>query len=218
MNLKQLRIYCRGILSDPSGTLWLDSDLNVYLNEAERQFCRKGFVLRDNLVAVATTALTAGYTVSTRIIDIYRAKVTAATRTMEIRTISEMSGLDWESATTDYDPYILVKMYPSETKCTLYPKPTATSILTYTGFSIGAYLLPAAEMALDTDSPSIASRYHLDMCDYALSMAYSKDGMGTKNPEKEAAFLLKFEKKVDKARREVIKIMGSNAPIFRSLF
>lgn len=215
MNLKQLRNHVRTILSDPNGVLWLDTELNSYLNEAERQFCRKGLVLRSNL-SVNLTASTATYSLPDRALNIYRAKVIAASLPMNLYTQSEMDARvgNWDSTsnTTNLAPQNLIKAYPSDTQFTVHPIPTATSVLTYTSVTLSCFALPAAEMTTDTSSPSITSHLHLDMCDYALSMAFSKEGLGTKNPEKEAGFLAKFLSKADQARRESLRQLNTDRP------
>jgi len=174
--------------------LWSDIELDAYLNEAEREACRRARLLVDSSTAavcqISLAIGTATYARDSRIIAIRRMKLAG-----KIRPLGWASTLDldesrpgWEDATGEVEAYITDR---DSSSITFYRIPTAIDTATMT-----VVREPLNEMNDDEDSPEIPSRYHMSLLHWAKYRAYTKPDVEAKNDQlailNEALFTQEF--------------------------
>lgn len=186
---------------------WTESELMTWLNEAEREACRRARLLVDsrgtaftyavNGTNTATTTHTHGritlgsgtdfYDLDPRIIYLRRVKL--AGRTLPLRAV-DYRDLDrcapgWESHTGTVEGYVrgldTGKFRP-------YRTPTSAGTVTLT-----VVREPLVAMTGPNDAPEINPRYHLGLIDWMAYRAYMKKDAEVYSPDEAAQHLALFE-------------------------
>jgi len=174
--------------------LWSDIELIAYINEAEREACRRARLIVDSttsaICSISISASTAKYALDSRVISIRRAKL--ASRTIPLGWASYLD-LDenrpgWETETGEIEAY---NTDLNTGYILFYRIPTASDTVTLT-----VVREPLAEMNDLEETPEIPTRYHVNMLRWAMVQAYLKPDSETKNDElaqlNEALFTQEF--------------------------
>jgi hypothetical protein len=182
--------------NDDTGLLWKNHELVRYINEAEREFCRRR-PLQDNATAavceIAVTSGTAVYAYDERALYIERAKLDGEDYDLEKVLVEYLDEYypAWESDTGT--PLLYVEDM-TEHRFRLYPTPDASFTLTLT---VGR--LPLREMDWNkrlTEEPEINPRHHLDLLLWMGHMAMRKRDSQTYNKEESDRYFDMFESAV----------------------
>jgi len=170
--------------------LWSFDEWINYLNDGEREICRRALVLPAT-ITLTLVASTSSYSISTKIIDIegkgycsydqsYLTKVTQDWLNHNRTTWRTDTGVPTMYFTDLYNSTI-----------TLTPIPTSTEA-TYTVIIL-AKALPTTDLSLSNFTPSISSRYYEDMKLWALWRAYSKKDAETNDEKLALKYYQMFE-------------------------
>lgn len=181
--LLQIRTTTRTTLDDTStiDPLWINTELNGYINDAENQSCKIADLLIDSTTAsicdITLINGTAIYSVSPLILKIFRAMVDGAVYPLVQTTkrILDLTYASWASASGDERSFFI----GDTNKITIYKKPDGSGTLRLT-----VSRLPLVAMSSDSDTPEIDAQYHDGMIDWVLYRAYSKQDSKTLDPEK----------------------------------
>jgi hypothetical protein len=179
---------------DQAGSLqfrWTNEELTSFLNEAQRQACRRLLPLKEEFT-VAINDVNGVYsnyvTLDPRIIRVETVELVSTGKVLDPTDKDDLRAVEnWRSKEgTVYNyctNYIDGRMY-------LYRKPTVDdSLIVY------ASVLPTADLAwTEYDaSPEIRPEHHLALCYGAAAMAYAKDEANAKDPINEAKWQAKFD-------------------------
>jgi hypothetical protein len=172
--------------------LWKDEELLDYLNEAEREACRRGRLLIDSTTAaycqIAVVADTTSYSLNEKVIFIRRAKLALETLPLEQKSYKDLdreaSGWDDESSST---PLCFLTDWETG-KLTLYPPPDTNDTL-----NLRVIRLPAEDMNDGDDTPEINVRFHESLIEWMRYRAYDKDDEEAKDVKKSLKALALFE-------------------------
>lgn len=196
MNLKQIRDYTRYRLNDyEKPWAWIDAELNLYANEAEKIICRDARVLEDSITDsicnIDVVASTLDYELDETIIYVIAAKLTSSdlllTKTTKLDMDRQHGG--WRSDTaTEPTKYILDYRHGY---ITLWAPPDTTYTL-----NLSVYRYPEQDMALDTDEPEIPAQFHHAIIDGICYQAYLKWGDRTYDAKKSDIHFKLFRKAI----------------------
>lgn len=196
MNLKQIRDYARYRLNDyEKSQSWIDAELNLYANEAEKIICRDGRVLEDSttdsICNIDVVANTLDYELDETIIYVQTAKLTVSdfilTKTTKMDMDRQYPG--WRSATASEPTKYLLDYRHGY--ITLYPKPDTTYTL-----NLSVFRYPEDDMALDIDEPEIPAQFHHAIIDGICYQAYLKWGDRTYSAQKSDIHFKLFRKAI----------------------
>jgi hypothetical protein len=192
--------------------LWSDAEIIDYLDQAQKEFCRKTMILKD----VVTTPVSAnGSTVDIEyaIVDVRRAQLGNESRPLSIINFSE---LDTNMSATDYGgvtlsdwttdtgtPRILVPDH-SYLKGRLVPIPTAADTLTMWVARLSDDI--SAGGNFEIEDPSHQRAFLL----YARGLAYLKKDSETYDEAESQLLMAEFQSRIDMFRSEQKK--GRSAP------
>ena len=164
-----------GWITDDSNLLWSNAELVDYLNEAEREACRRSFLLLESedtdIIRISVEEDTAVYALNPLILEVLSGTLTTAKRVLSVEQPLEyfqsISG-SWNTLTGI--PTAIITDYQTG-KIRLYKIPVEDDTLMLT-----AYRLPKTEMtwANRSSSPEIDSSYHMDLIWWILYLAFSK--------------------------------------------
>ena len=196
MKLSEIRDYTRYRLNDYEKPYsWLDAELNLYANEAEKIICRDAKVLEDSttdsICNIDVVASTLDYELDETIIWISNAKLTASDFTLTKTTKMDMdrSYPGWRSATAAEPTRYLLDY--RHNYITLYPPPDTTYTL-----NLSVFRYPEDDMALDNDEPEIPVQFHHALIDGICYQAYLKWGDRTYDAQKSDIHLKLFRKAI----------------------
>ena len=194
MNLGELKTAFRNDVDDTATPyLWSDEELERYLNDAEREACRRARLLVDSDVAeICKINVTAGkstYELDNRIIFIRRAKLTSQSRPLTRMSFRDMDEFrpGWESSTASRATHFITDWKTGHIR--IFPTPTQADTLWLTGVR-----LPMQDMADQYDEPEINVRYHESLVHWAKHRAYLKKDAETLNEAESKKHLDAFEK------------------------
>ncbi len=196
MNLEALLNQCRFTLDDfDSPQLWTDPELTSYLNDAEREACRRASLLVDsttsNICQIAVEAGTATYAISPLIVRILRAKLVLGVRALGFVTTQDLDATEYNWSTRIGTPTLLVS--PEDTVfpvITLFRNPIVNDTL-----NMRVRRLPMTVMVTDEDTPEIDGSYHMDLVDWACHLAYLKQDADAYDLKKSQAYEVSFTNK-----------------------
>ncbi len=196
MNLKNIRDYARYRLNDyEKPYAYLDAELNLYANEAEKIICRDARLIEDSstdsICNIDVEANTLDYALDDTIIYVSSARITTSdlilTKTTKMDMDTKYPG--WRSATaTEPTKYLLDYRHGY---ITLYPKPDADYTL-----NLSVIRYPEDDMAQDTDEPEIPPAFHHALIDGICYQAYLKWGDRTYDAKKSEIHLKLFRKAI----------------------
>ncbi len=172
MTLEQLVAECRSRLDDEAAPyLWSESDLVRYINEAENEACIRARLIYDESSAeFSNAALLADQptvVLDARILAVDRVRLTSTGRTLERVTrnrLDDQYGGRWENAQG-----VPRRFFEELGYLRVFPSPTISDEL-----RLSLWRLPSEAMEADEDEPEIAPRFHLQMIDWAIRLAYLK--------------------------------------------
>jgi len=173
MNLSEIREYTRYRLNDyEKPYAFLDKELNLYANEAEKMICRDAEVLKDSTSSLCSISIkedTLDYAYDACIFGITSAKLTDSsvflTKTTKINMDREYS--DWRDATSAEPTKYLLDYRTGY--ITLYPPPDDSYTL-----NLGVIRYPQYDMESDSDEPEIPVVWHHAIIDGICYQAYLK--------------------------------------------
>lgn len=221
--------------SGTSDYLWTNATLVRYINEAQRRFAKRGFVIRDSTTAeVVNVTLAEGvdqYTLHPSILSVLSAKVDGAVRDLArvghcilgdftnpnaeifnaaaIGAISAGAPLAFttdETIAEDDDGTI------AAVSMRVYPVPDAVADGTL--IKLRVVRLPIDELTTSSMSavPEIPLDHHLEMLDWAAYLALRIVDEDAGNPKRAAEFAASFEQHVKDARTLVLRKLRMPQP------
>ena len=192
MNLSELVAAFRTRADDEvQPYLWEDTEVALYLNEAEREAAQRALLIQDETTAAVCTltlaAGTASYALHASILKVERATLAS---TGDILTVSSREKLDqswpgWETATGT--PRYVVEN--GDGNATVVPTPAANDSL-----ALIVKRMPLADMEADNDTPEIPLRHHYRMLDWELHLAFLKPDADAHNPKAADYHEARFER------------------------
>jgi len=171
VNLEDLLAELRVRLDDEAQPyLWSDETLVAYLNEAEREACVRARLIYDDTTPEFTVlAVTAGNPIvalDTRVLAVDRAILDG--RELDRTNVLEMDrrhhGWNWRERTGR--PFEFIE---EQTSLRLAPVPQENGVL-----RLSLWRLPTRDMVALTDEPEIAQRFHLQMIEWAIHLAFKR--------------------------------------------
>jgi hypothetical protein len=175
----ELIIALRELLDDEQQPfLWKDSALVRYLNDAERQACRRAYLVIDRNTAsicnISLTASTASYTLHSKVLQMRRIAVGSSDTPLLIQTKEEVDylfnigGMDWASYPAGIPEIVITE---ANNELIFFPPPQSADV---------AYLevarLPKVDLTNDdTSSPEIPLLYHEDLILWGAHRAFMKN-------------------------------------------
>jgi hypothetical protein len=218
-----------------SDELWSDATLVRYINEAQRRFAKRAFVIRDATTAeVVNVTLEEGvteYTLHPSILSVLSAKVDGAAH--DLVRVGHVALGDFSNSNTEvYNAAQLGALSAGEPRAfatdetigeddegtnaavslRVYPEPSAAADGT-------VIKLRVVRMPLDTLTtnnmsaiPEIPSDHHMEMLDWAAHLALRIVDQDAGNPRRAADFAVSFEQHVKDARTLVLRKLRAPRP------
>lgn len=173
--------------------LWTNEELVGFINEAQREACRRSLLLEDT-TTLSIVSGTSEYTLDPDILKIKYAYVNSTGKRIEATELFEYEYMDnWFTRTGEIESYI--KDYKTNT-FRPYRIPDANDTVT-----LFVYRLPLTAKELDWSSPTFAttaieinSQWHVSMLYYAAYLAYLKQDVDSFDKLKATEFLGLFSK------------------------
>lgn len=165
MTLDELIDRCRDDSGDEAAPYHCsDADWTTYLNEAEEESCIRARLIEE-VVDVAFAAGDDTIPVPERAFSIQSAAIAgSALNLYTLRDLSDILPDGWDD---DEGEVVACARYGNLLR--LYRTPVASGTVRLT-----AFCTPEIPMADGSDAPTIPSRYHIKLVDWALRCAYSK--------------------------------------------
>jgi hypothetical protein len=196
-SLVQLRTYIREQADDSiTPQKWSDATLNILINEAQMEACRRARLLKDtttDAITLVTLSLNqALYTLDPRIIYIRRVQLANRSQPLAFKRTRDMDEElpGWETHTGSVSAYLTD--YNTGKLC-LYRKPDANAMAQTPTARLTVVRGPLVDMAADGDVPEIAPRFHPKLHHYVLGRIYSKQDSETYDPKSAAAEFALFD-------------------------
>ena len=196
--------------------LWIDAEWVKYLNEAQNEACRVGYLIRDSetsaICNIATVDGIRSYAYDSRIIKIITAKISTDTWYLQQITRDQLDNRypNWLGTTVKTKPRYFTLGYQSG-KITLYAKPGAVYTVNMT-----VYRNPTAQITTTTMSgqtPEIDSYYHPFLIDHMLYRAFLKPGAETYDRGKSTEHFQLWNKFLNQLKREKIAFEDNQGTI-----
>lgn len=243
MNLQQLVDELRdNILYDRSDSvagdpdqLWTDVTLVRYINEAQRRFAKRSFIIRDATTAeVVNVTLVEGvseYTLHQSVLAVISAKVDGATRDLArvghsvLNDAVNPNAEIFNAATLNTAvPGAPIAYATDETiaeddegtsaavSLRIYPVPDATAAGTL--IKLRVVRMPIEDLTTRDMAaiPEVPADNHLEMLDWAAYLALRIVDSDAGNPKRAAEFAASFEQHVKDARTLVMRKMRTPQP------
>lgn len=165
MTLDELIDRCRDDSGDEAAPYHCsDADWTAYLNEAEEESCIRARLIEE-VVDVAFAAGDDTIPVPERAFSIQSAAIAgSALNLYTLRDLNDILPDGWDD---DEGEVVACARYGNLLR--LYRTPVASGTVRLT-----AFCTPETPMADGSDAPTIPSRYHIKLVDWALRCAYSK--------------------------------------------
>lgn len=165
MTLDELIDRCRDDSGDEAAPYHCsDADWTTYLNEAEEESCIRARLIEE-VVDVAFAAGDDTIPVPERAFSIQSAAIAgSALNLYTLRDLNDILPDGWDD---DEGEVVACARYGNLLR--LYRTPVASGTVRLT-----AFCTPEIPMADGSDAPTIPSRYHIKLVDWALRCAYSK--------------------------------------------
>jgi hypothetical protein len=173
VTLAELRAQFRREADDLEATyLFSDASVLAWLNEAEREACKRMDLIHESESAtfcvIATTASDSYYDLHAKTLRVTHAAWTPTDGDEVILTIIDRVELDridpdWRDDENTTARYVMVE----DKRLRLGWNPDSAGSL-----ALECYRLPLADMALDASEPEIAAAHHAELVHWALHKAY----------------------------------------------
>lgn len=209
MTLTELLAEFQAITQDEKWELWNEAEVIRWLNEAQRDFCYKTFILiGSSSIALPTTGL---LPLPADFIKLFRVE-DASGRKLPSVTSDQLDAFlpDWKAAS-----YVIATAKPAafvydpasgSQAIRIYPKPATASTA-----SIFYAKTPAALVKTTKENSDLFEVYHPALLDFALFKAYLKDDESLEHP-KAATYLDKYNSAVQLARLDSLLPPPSQQP------
>lgn len=224
----------RGVSTGADDKLWDDKTLVRYINEAQRRFAKRAFVIRDaTTTEVVNVTLAAGvteYTLHQAILSVLSAKVDGAAYDL-LRVGHTVLG-DYSTLSTQFDPARIGSTTAgapqafatdetlsedddgimSAVSMRVYPTPRSEDDGTL--IKLRVVRMPLDELTPNNLAaiPEIPSDHHIEMLDWAAYLALRIVDEDAGNPKRAAEFAQSFEAHVQDARRLVLRKLRAPQP------
>lgn len=243
MNVEQLLDELRNnILNDRSDSvggdpdqLWPDATLVRYINEAQRRFAKRAFVIRDNTTPeVVNVTLDEGvseYTLHPSILSVLSAKINGSANDL-VRVGHVILG-DYSNPNAEiYNPAMLDHLSAGAPQAIttdetlgedddgahaavtlrVYPEPDARADGTV--IKLRVVRMPIDELTVNNLSavPEIPVDHHIEMLDWAAYLALRIVDQDAGNPKRAAEFATTFEQHVKDAKTLVLRKLRAPQP------
>lgn len=194
MTLADLRtMFRRDVADKANGQLWSDSDIDDWLNEAEREACVRAKLIHEraneSICKIDAVAGETRYQLNAVIIEITHASLTNSAGVSSILNI-----LDWREADRlQYDRRANTRapraIIHHDTWIDLDCIPDAS----YT-VNMEVYRMPMESMVADSDSPEIGAHHHRHLLHWVKHQAYGVQDADTLDMNKANDFEGRFER------------------------
>lgn len=165
--------------------LWTDTELLIYLDQAQQEACRRERLLFDDAYSISVTSGTATYTLDSGLVVLDKVRYNDIP--LVWRTIEEMDkeSQTWKTSTADEPTQFVVRGFT----LTVIPVPSANYTLEYEG-----YRLPDAEINDLEDTPEIPAEFHHDLAHWVCHEAFLKHDAESYDKNKSDYHLASFER------------------------
>lgn len=209
--------------------LWSDTTLVRYINEAQRRFAVKGFVIRDDsTAAVVNVTLATGvtqYELHKSVIAVVSARISTSDVDLQrlghsvLGAYTNNSSMSWDPSIVGLSPGSPVGYSTDETLgedgdsavsavvLRVYPAPSAAANGTIIKLRVVRKPINQLTMATLTASPEIPVDHHIEMLDWAAYLALRIVDQDAGSPKRAAEFRDMFEIHVAEARKLVLRKM-----------
>ena len=207
--------------------LWTDATLVRYINEAQRRFAKRGYVIRDNTTSeVVNVTIVAGqteYTLHQAILAVVSAKISGSQADL-VRIGHSALGSFSNPSTMIYSPsfetlapgaplaYTTDETLGEDdegtiTSLTLRVFPTPRTADAGTVIKLRVVRMPLDDLTTNDlgASPEIPADSHLEMLDWAAYLALRIVDDDAGSPKRAAEFAATFESHVQEARKLVLR-------------
>lgn len=214
----------RGRSTGDDDKLWSDATLLRYVNEAQRRFAKRAFVIRDSrtteVVNVTVLEGITEYDLHPSIIGVITAKLTGATTDL-IRVGHTVLGqyttgnaIVYPSSFEQMSPAAPMAFATDETlieddsgsistlTMRVYPTPRAEDDGTI--IKMRVIRMPLEDLRNSSDVPEVPADNHLEMLDWAAYLALRIVDQDAGNPKRAQEFANSFEAHVAEARKLVL--------------
>ncbi len=210
-----------------SDYLWTDTTLVRYINEAQRRFAVKAYVIRDSttseIVNVTLAEGVTNYTLHPSIIAVVSARREDATGDLArvghsaLGSYSNPGTMMWDPCYDTMSPGTAIAYATDETigefdddsigavSLRVYPEPSADQAGDI--IKLRVVRKPLDELVVNnlSVSPEIPSDHHLEMLDWAAYLALRIVDHDAGNPGRATEFAASFESHVNEARKLVLR-------------
>lgn len=217
----------RGASTGDDDKLWSDRTLTRYINEAQRRFAKRAYVLWDSSTAeVVNVTLVEGvtqYDLHPAILSVVSAKISDANYDL-VRVGHRILG-DVSSVSNDvpFDPNLLSSSTPGAPRAfatdetlaeddegtlaalsmRVWPTPRAEDAGTV--IKLRTVRMPLEDLKNSEDVPEIPVDHHMEMLDWAAHLALRIVDQDAGNPKRAADFAASFESHVQEAKKLVLR-------------
>lgn len=171
--------------------LWSEDEALEYLNDAQREACRRIRALVDSstsAICTLTVDTTGIASLDERVLFVRKARI-AGRQPLRRMNMQDMESADpyWEDAGASQYPCFFVPDWETG-KLRFHPKPLSTVTVLLT-----VVRDPLADMNDREDEPELNARYHRSLVHWMAHRAYSKPDEETFRPEQALAAEKRFE-------------------------
>lgn len=171
--------------------LWSDDEAFEYLNDAEREACRRIRALVDSsttAVCQLTVDTTGIAVLDERVLFVRKARI-AGRMPLRRKNMQDMEEClpTWEDAAASTYPEAFIPDWETG-KLRFHPKPLSSVTV-----MLSVVRDPMAEMNDRSDTPELNARYHRSLVHWMAHRAYSKPDEETFRPEQATAAEKRFE-------------------------
>lgn len=176
---------------------WTNSELVLFLNEAEKEVARRTHILFDSetpeIVEIPVLVDEGSYVLHPSIIRIRRAKLDSQTRALDMTSWRDQEALDPDWENKNGTARSLIRDW-SFGRIRLVAIPAIADTL-----RLSVYRLPLEDMEWTqraSAEPEIPIEYHQKLLYWAAHLAYEKDEPNTEDAKRSEIFELKFEREI----------------------
>lgn len=221
--------------SGDSDYLWTDATLVRYINEAQRRFAKRSFIIRDattpEVVNVTIKAGVTEYQLHPSILSVLSAKVSGSIMDLARVGHSILGDYRTDNVVTPFDPATLgstdgaPRAFATDEQLAedddgalaavsmrVYPTPRAEDDGTIVKLRVVRMPLDDLTVTNQSQVPEIPIDHHLEMLDWAAYLALRIVDQDAGNPKRAQEFANSFEAHVQDARRLVLRKLRAPQP------
>lgn len=224
----------RGSSTTDDDKLWSDATLVRYINESQRRFAKRSFIIRDNTTAeVCNVTLVEGvteYTLHPSILHVITARISTSQCDLlrlghsSLSLFSNPNAIAYSPSYEQLSPGAPVAYTTDETlgedddatiaavTMRIFPTPRAEDAGTIIKMRVVRMPLDALVATNLSMTPEIPVDHHLEMLDWAAYLALRIADHDAGNPKRAAEFAASFEVHVQDAKRLVLRKLSAPRP------